>query len=162
MPGNGTQPDTQGPAHIVVGFDRMGHALADAITSTLAAYGLGFEVADGSGAADYPDIAVDACRRVTSGGLHSAILVCGTGLGMSITANKVHGIRAARCTDTYSVEKARRNSNANVLALGAEVTTPAMAVTLVTTWLSHTFDSDRSRPKLRKIELLEATGGLYD
>jgi len=155
-----TEQDTRTPTRIVVGFDPMGRLLSDAVTSTLTAHGVAFELADGSGEADYPDVAVDACRRVAAGGLHSAILVCGTGLGMSITANKVHGIRAARCTDTYSVEKARRNSDANVLALGAEVTTPALAAMLVTTWLSHSFDSDRSRPKLRKIALLETTGGL--
>src|SRR5262245_28105611 len=107
--------DTRTPTRIVVGFDRMGEGLADAVTSTLTAHGVAFDLANGSGDADKPAIAVDACGRVASGDLHSAILVCGTGLGMSITANKMHGIRAARCTDTYSVEKARRNSDANVL-----------------------------------------------
>lgn len=152
--------DVESPARIVVGFDRSGLHLADAVAGTLTEHGFVFDLAVGSGEADYPDIAVDACRSVMAGGLHSAILICGTGLGMSITANKVHGIRAARCTDTYSVEKARRNSDANVLALGAEVTTPAMAAMLVAVWLSHDFDSARSRPKLRKIELLETTGEL--
>ena len=151
---------TRSGARVVLGFDPMGRALADAVTGVLAEHGYTVDLAEGSGTDDYPDVAVDACRRVLDGDRHSAILVCGTGLGMSITANKVPGIRAARCTDTYTVEKARRNSAANVLALGAEVTTPAMAAELVSTWIEFDFDSERSRPKLRKIARLEATGAL--
>jgi ribose 5-phosphate isomerase B len=146
------------PATVAIGFDQTGQRLADAIASALDEHGVMHFVVDGSGEADYPDVAVEACRRLARDALHSAILVCGTGLGMSIAANKVRGIRAARCTDTYSVEKARRNSDANVLALGADLTTPAVATELVTTWLRYEFDSERSRPKLRKIALLEATG----
>jgi RpiB/LacA/LacB family sugar-phosphate isomerase len=159
MPDTAIEQTRSTQKRIVVGFDRMGQGLADAVTSALTAHGVAFHLVEGSGEADYPDVAVDACRQVISERLHSAILVCGTGLGMSIAANKVHGIRAARCTDTYSVEKARRNSDANVLTLGAEVTTSAVAAMLVTTWLSYAFDSERSRPKLLKISELEATGG---
>ena len=159
MSDTAVQQDRRTQTCVVVGFDHMGRGLADAVISTLTASGVTFDLAQGSGDADYPDVAVNACRRVTTEGLHSAILICGTGLGMSITANKMRGIRAARCTDTYSVEKARRNSDANVLTLGAEVTTPAVAAMLVSTWLSHTFDSERSRPKLQKIDRLEAAGG---
>jgi len=146
------------PPRIVIGFDPGGQSLAEAVTATLSSRGFEVEYVTGSGSADYPDIAIDACRSLAAGTLHSAILICGTGLGMSITANKVPGIRAARCTDTYSVEKARRNSNANVLALGAEITAPPLATELVATWIKYEFDSERSLPKLRKIELLERLG----
>jgi ribose 5-phosphate isomerase B len=147
-------------ARIVLGFDPMGRLLAETVTDVLAEHGYAVDLVDGSGTDDYPDVAVDACRRVLDCDRHSAILVCGTGLGMSITANKVPGIRAARCTDTYTVEKARRNSDANVMALGAEVTTPAMAAKLVATWVEFHFDSERSKAKLRKIARFEATGTL--
>lgn len=143
---------------VVLGFHPIGLALAGAISDALAQRDCIVDIVEGSGIADYPDIAVEACRQILHGGRHSAILVCGTGLGMSITANKIPGIRAARCTDTYSAEKARRNSAANVMALGSEVTTPSVAATLVSVWLEFDFDSERSRPKLYKIAQLEIAG----
>ncbi|WP_129310690.1 RpiB/LacA/LacB family sugar-phosphate isomerase [Streptomyces sp. L2] len=139
---------------IVVGYDPMGEQLAQAVLETLQEAGHGYEITPGSGAENYPDIAWETALRVSGGGYHSGVLICGTGLGMSITANKVQGIRAARCTDTYSVEKARRNSAANVLALGAELTPPAVARTLMQVWLTHSFDSARSVPKIERIEAL--------
>ncbi|TQF08014.1 RpiB/LacA/LacB family sugar-phosphate isomerase [Kitasatospora acidiphila] len=145
---------------VLLAYDPMGALLAEAVRETVEAAGRTVETAVGSGDRDYPGLAWQTAERVADGGYHSAILICGTGLGMSITANKVRGVRAARCTDAFSVEKARRNSDANVLALGAEVTAPAMARTLVETWLHHSFDSARSVPKLAEIARLERAGAV--
>jgi ribose 5-phosphate isomerase B len=139
---------------VAIGYDPMGQQLAQVVFDTLHESGYEYEVTSGSGEENYPDIAWQTGLRVAGGGYHSGILMCGTGLGMSITANKVQGIRAARCTDAYSVEKARRNSAANVLALGAEVTPPALARTLLSAWLTYSFDSARSIPKIERITVL--------
>jgi ribose 5-phosphate isomerase B len=141
---------------VLIGYDPMGKNLAEAVTGALDEAGFGYQVTPGSGQETYPDIAWQTASEVAGGGYHSGVLICGTGLGMSITANKVRGIRAARCTDIYSVEKARRNSAANVLSLGSEVTTPALAATLMQTWLAHSFDSARSVPKIERIDALTA------
>ena len=78
---------------------------------------------------------------------------------MSIAANKIDGIRAARCTDTVAAERARRNNNANVLTMGGEIVGPALAKQLTKTWLEYDFDSERSIPKLALIERLERSRG---
>lgn len=140
---------------ILLGYDQFGSKLADALSDELRNNGYLVDVVEGSGEADYPDVAASACTRYGAGGHGSVILVCGTGLGMSIVANKFPGIRAARCTDLYSVERARRNSNANVLALAAELTPPAQARSLVRVWLTHHFDSLRSVAKLDRLRSIE-------
>jgi|ERR1700680_44685 len=141
---------------VIVGYDIGGAPLSQAIQTAVLASGLLTCVVDGSGRDDYPDVAFRACDMLLQHAFNSAILVCGTGLGMSIAANKVDGIRAARCTDGYSVERARTNSNANVLTLGAEITTPEQAERLVRCWLQSEFSSERSQPKLAKIAAFEA------
>jgi ribose 5-phosphate isomerase B len=140
---------------ILLGYDPMGELLAQSVIDAAKEFGAVLEVWEGSGANDYPDTALAVCRRVLAEELHSGILICGTGLGMSISANKVTGIRAARCTDIYSVEKARRNSNANVLAMGSEVTTPQLCRLLMEGWLRYDFDSQRSVAKLRRVAEIE-------
>ncbi|GLY04037.1 RpiB/LacA/LacB family sugar-phosphate isomerase [Actinoplanes sp. NBRC 101535] len=144
---------------VVIGYDPMGEHLLQAVVDALTAAGHPYEVTPGSGVENYPDVAWQTAVKVADGGYHSGVLMCGTGLGMSITANKVPGIRAARCGDTYSVEKARRNSAANVLTLGAELTPPALAATLMRTWLAHDFDSARSVPKIKRIDELAGFAG---
>ena len=136
---------------ILIGYDAGGEPLARAVVDALERGGVHPAVVDGSGVRDYPEIAFAAGASVVEGLHESAILFCGTGLGMSIAANKVRGIRAARCSDVESVETARRNAAANVLAFGTSNVSEARASQLVQEWCRHSFDSERSRPKIARI-----------
>ena len=90
---------------------------------------------------DYPDMAILASPAVTSGECDKGIFICGTGVGMSMTANKIPGIRAALCTDCYMAEMTRLHNDANVLVLGGRVTGPGHAVKIVETFLNTAFES---------------------
>src|SRR5207247_900385 len=87
---------------------------------------------------DYPDYAVEVGKAVAVGQFDRGILICGTGVGMSIAANKVPGVRAARCTESYSVRLTREHNDANVLCIGAWITAPQLAVDMVGTFLDST------------------------
>ena len=141
---------------LLLAFDSGGAAIENAVRESVEAHGLSVTTIHGSGVEDYPALAASACRAfLSSADAHSVILICGTGVGMSIAANKIRGIRAARCTDPYAVERARRSNDANVLALGGEIVGPSLAKALVNIWLAHDFDSERSIPKIRAIRELE-------
>ena len=105
---------------------------------------------------DYPDYAEKARRKVQSGEADLAVLVCGTGLGMSIAANKMRGIRAAVCGEDFSAHYARAHNNANVLCLGARVTGPGLAVLILDTFLDSSFEGGRHERRVNKIMALEA------
>ena len=137
---------------ILLGFDARGQSRELAIIGALRESGATWETVPGSGSRAYPEIAFAAGERMQADvDIHSAILVCGSGIGMSIAANKVPGVRAARCTDAESVEVARRNAGANVLTTGSDFVDDRVARELVARWLAHEFDSDRSRPKVATI-----------
>ena len=101
---------------------------------------------------DYPDIARAVCERIISGKSNRGILVCGTGIGMSIAANKVRGIRAALCGDTYSARVSRAHNNANVLCLGQRVIGEHLALDIVDIWLKTGFEGGRHK---RRVDLIE-------
>ncbi len=101
---------------------------------------------------DYPDIARAVCERIISGKSNRGILVCGTGIGMSIAANKVRGIRAALCGDTYSARVSRAHNNANVLCLGQRVIGEYLALDIVDVWLKAGFEGGRHK---RRVDLIE-------
>ena len=102
---------------------------------------------------DYPAIAEPVARAVAAGEFEKGILICGTGIGMSIAANKISGIRAALCTDTFSAEMTRRHNDANILALGARVTGTGLALYILDTFLKTPFDGGRHA---RRVEMLSA------
>ncbi len=104
---------------------------------------------------DYPDVALEVARAVARGDHDRAILVCGTGIGMAITANKVPGVYAGVAHDAYSAAKARTSNNTQVLALGARVVAPELAATLVDIWLRSEFGGGASARKVGKIEQAE-------
>jgi ribose 5-phosphate isomerase B len=83
------------------------------------------------------------------------VLLCGTGIGMAISANKVPGIRAAQCHDTYSAERASRSNDAQIITIGARVVGPELAKAIVDSWLNSTFDGGRSQPKVDLISEYE-------
>ncbi len=104
---------------------------------------------------DYPDVAVKVAEAVGRGDYERGILICGTGIGMAIVANKVPGVRAAQCHDTYSAERARKSNNAQIMTMGARVIGPELAKIIVKTWLDSEFSGGRSAPKVAKIEEID-------
>ena len=104
---------------------------------------------------DYPDYALPVAEAVKSGEFERGILCCGTGIGISIAANKVPGIRAALCHDTFSARASREHNNANILALGERVLGVGPALEIVRVWLEAGFDGGRHATRLEKISLIE-------
>lgn len=104
---------------------------------------------------DYPDIAQKVAKAVTSGDFAQGILICSTGIGMSMAANKIKGIRAALCHDTFTAQRARQHNDANILCLGGENIDVDLALEIVRTYLSSNFEGGRHIPRLRKIKALE-------
>ncbi len=100
---------------------------------------------------DYPDVAVEVAEAVAKGEHDQAILCCGTGLGMSITANKVPGVRAAQCHDVYSAERAKKSNNAQVLTMGGRVIGPEAAKTVMDAFLESEFGGGSSGSKVEKM-----------
>ncbi len=107
----------------------------------------------------YPDVAIAVAERIAAGDFPRAILLCGTGIGMAISANKVPGVRAAQCHDTYSAERARRSNDAQIVTLGGRVIGSELANSIVDAWLGAEFDGSRSTPKVEKILAYEKTLG---
>lgn len=116
------------------------------------------EMQQASGCA-YPDIAWTVAQAIKTGRHQRGILVCGTGIGMSITANKVPGIRAAQCHDTYSAERARKSNDAQIITLGARVIGLELAKSIVAAWLKAEFEGGRSAPKIERIGYYEQLTG---
>lgn len=105
---------------------------------------------------DYPDYAELAGRLVASGEAEAGIVICGTGIGISISANKVRGVRAALCCNEFMAEMSRRHNNANVLALGARVIGEDLAIRITETWLKTGFDGGRHERRVNKIIKIES------
>lgn len=152
---------------ILLGADDAGVALLDVIEADLVALGRTVETfrpddlsshdaADSDGEVDYPDVAERVALAVRDGRSDRAILICGTGIGMAIAANKVPGVRAALAHDVYSAERARKSNDAQILTLGARVIGPESAKTVVHAWLESEFAGGASARKVAKIERLEA------
>jgi len=104
---------------------------------------------------DYPDIVLGVAEAVVSGKFDHGILICGSGVGMSIAANKVIGIRAALCCDAFSAQWARAHNDANILCLGEETIEQGLALDIVRVYLSSTFEGGRHLRRLEKIRSLE-------
>ncbi len=105
---------------------------------------------------DYPDIAKKVAKAVAREDYERGILICGTGIGMAIAANKVKGIRAAVCHDLYSAERSRKSNNAQIMTMGALIIGPELAKKLVEVWLESEFQAGRSERKVKKIMEIEA------
>jgi ribose 5-phosphate isomerase B len=101
----------------------------------------------------YANVSIAVAEAVAAGKHERGILVCGTGIGVSIAANKVKGARAALCADVYSTERSIKSNNANIMTMGSQVTGPELAKALVTVWLQAQWESGtRSEPKVRRID----------
>lgn len=141
---------------VVVASDSAGRTYRDRLKADLAADPRVSEVIDVEiGAQDdtaYPYVAVDAARKVAAGEADRAILICGTGLGMAISANKVPGIRAVTAHDSYSVERSVLSNNAQILCMGERVVGLELARRLAREWLDYTFDT--SSPSAAKVDAI--------
>jgi len=109
----------------------------------------------GTESVDYPDYAEAVARRVASGEADFGVLICGTGIGMCITANKVPGIRAAKCNDAFEARMSRAHNNANVLCLGDRVLDPAVLDELVDVFLAEPFEAGRHARRVDKMNALD-------
>ncbi len=142
---------------IAIGCDHGGLEHKNAIAEHLKERG--FEVADYGiyefASVDYPDIAVKVCDSIVSGENELGILVCGTGIGMSIAANKVKGIRAAACSEHFSAKYTRLHNNSNVLCLGGRVIGVGTAIELADLFVDTQFEGDRHLRRVNKITEIE-------
>ena len=142
---------------IVIGCDHGALALKEEVKKVLAE--LKAEVNDvgtfTEESVDYPDIAEKVCAEVTSGRAERGIVLCGTGIGISIAANKIKGIRCALCNDVYSAQKASEHNNANVLAMGGRVLGFGPAGEIVKAFLATPFAGGRHERRVNKIMALE-------
>ncbi|WP_295632692.1 ribose 5-phosphate isomerase B [uncultured Mitsuokella sp.] len=143
---------------ITIGSDHGAVALKDEVKMVLKEYE-DIKVTDvgtfGTESVDYPDIAEKVCADVTSGAADFGIVLCGTGIGISIAANKIKGIRCALCNDVYSAKKARQHNNANVLAMGGRVLGFGPAGEIVRAFVESTFEGGRHERRVNKIMALE-------
>ena len=142
---------------IIIGSDHFGLPLKQKITEYLSS--LGYEVKDmGVEAADpvdYPDIGTALAEKVAAKQYDRGILVCGTGAGMAIVANKVPGVRAVCVQDPYTAERARASNNAQVITFGSQITGIEVAKKLLDIWLKSEFQGGRSASKVKKIDDLD-------
>ncbi len=142
---------------IALGSDHRGLELKQAISILLNE--LGHEYHDfgthNTDSVDYPDIARKVAIAVSSGAFDYGILICGTGIGMSIAANKLRGIRAALCRDVFDAERARQHNDANILCLGGETVERNLTLDIVKAFLLSTFEGGRHLQRLDKIRSLE-------
>ena len=140
---------------IAIACDHGGYALKEAVKAHLDELGLAWRDfgTNSTDSCDYPDYAAPAARAVGSGECDRGIVICTTGIGISIAANKVKGIRCALCGDSLSAEMTRRHNDANMLALGAGITGPNLAKRIVETFLNTEFEGGRHA---RRVGLLDA------
>jgi ribose 5-phosphate isomerase B len=142
---------------IALGSDHAGYALKEVIKKYLEEKGIPYKDFGtfSEESVDYPDYALKVAEAVASGECTEGILVCGTGIGMSITANKVPGIRAAHVEDVFSARAAKEHNNANILCMGGRVTGPGLAVMMVEEWMNATFQGGRHQKRIDKISEIE-------
>lgn len=143
---------------IAIASDHGGFAMKTQLISHLRERGT--ECADlgvySEDSADYPAIAEALCRSVLDGTYERGVLVCGTGIGMSIAANKIHGVRAALCADCYSAAMAREHNDANILCLGGRTLGPALAMKILDTYLDTPFSGlEKHARRIAQIAALE-------
>ena len=143
---------------VAIGSDHAGFKLKEEVTKFLKKQQIEFTDfgAHNTDAVDYPDIGVQVAEAVAKGEFERGIVICGTGIGISIAANKVPGIRAALCADTFSARSSIEHNNANILALGERTTGVGTALDIVNIWLSTKFpNEERHAKRIRKISDIE-------
>ena len=142
---------------IALGSDHGGFSLKKVIISHLESKNI--KVTDfgthNEDSCDYPDYALKVAEEVVAQNFELGILICGTGIGISIAANKVPGVRAALCSDTFSAHSTREHNNANILTLGARVVGEGLALDIVDAFINAKFQGDRHKNRIDKITEIE-------
>ena len=143
---------------IALGSDHGGYALKQHVKSYLTEKGIPYRDfgCDSTDSCDYPDFGSAAARAVADGTCEKGIVICTTGIGISIAANKVKGVRCALCSDPLSAEMTRRHNDANMLAMGAGMVGPNLALRMVEVFLATEFEGGRHQRRVDKITALEA------
>lgn len=144
---------------VIISADHAGNTLRNEVKDLLEELGIEYEDTGCEGAAsvDYPDYALPAAERVANGEFDRGILICGTGIGMSISANKVKGIRCALTHDVFSAKATRQHNNSNMLAMGERVIGAGLAREITKAWLETEFEGDRHERRIKKITDYETT-----
>lgn len=142
---------------IAIGSDHGGYELKEIVMEHLKKKGIEYKDFGcySCSSVDYPDIALPVAEAITSGEFDRGILICGTGIGISIAANKVPGIRAALCSDTFSARMTRMHNDANILAMGGRVVGPGLALDIVDEFLKGEFEGERHIKRVEKITKIE-------
>ncbi len=142
---------------IAVGSDHAGYRLKEALKKVLKEEGLKFiDVGtESEDSVDYPDFAHEVAQLVSQGKAEKGLLICGTGLGMAIVANKHKGVRATPCTDILSAKLSREHNDSNILCLGSRLISPYHAEEILKTWLNTSFLGGRHQRRLNKIAEIE-------
>lgn len=142
---------------IALGSDHGGYQLKETIKAFLNELGMEYKDfgTDSEESVDYPDFALKVAEAVAGGQYDRGILICGTGIGIGIAANKVPGIRAALCHDVFSAKASREHNDANILSLGQRVIGPGLALEIVKAWLSTGFAGGRHQRRVDKIKAIE-------
>lgn len=142
---------------IVIGCDHGGFELKQELIKYLES--IGKEVSDcgtyDTASVDYPDIAEKTCKEYLKGGYEFGILICGTGIGISMAANKIDGIRCALVSNEYSAEMTKRHNNANMLAFGGRVTGVELAISILKAYMNAEFEGGRHENRVNKVMALE-------
>lgn len=138
---------------VIISADHAGMTLRNEVKDLLEEMQIAYEDTGCSceTSVDYPDYALPAAERVASGEFDRGILICGTGIGMNITANKVKGIRCALVHDVYSAKLTRQHNDSNVLAMGERVIGPGLAREIAKTWLETAFEGGRHERRVQKV-----------
>ena len=141
---------------IAIGCDHGGYALKLELIKYLKEHNIEFTDYGCNGeSVDYPDIAEKVCKEIVAGKAEKGVLVCGTGIGISMAANKIKGIRAALCSDWYSAKYTRLHNDANVICMGGRAIGPGLAVELLDVFLNTEFEGGRHAVRVDKIKKLE-------
>jgi ribose 5-phosphate isomerase B len=140
---------------IVIGADHAGYAMKEKVKAFLQERG--FEVEDAGthseASVDYTDIGKEVARKISDGTFERGVLICGTGLGMSMVANRFKGVRAALANDLFSAIMSRRHNDSNILVLGGRLIGDTLALQLLETWLQTPFEGGRHQRRVEKMDI---------
>jgi ribose 5-phosphate isomerase B len=140
---------------VVLGSDHAGYPMKEKVKAFLEDLGVDYEDVGthGEESVDYTDFGKDVARKVSDGAFERGILICGTGLGMSMVANRFRGVRAALANDLFSAIMSRRHNDSNILVMGGRLIGDALALQLVKTWLETPFEGGRHQRRLEKMDI---------
>ena len=154
------QQNEDGKDTIIIGCDHAAYQLKEKIKEFMVSKGYSVEDVGthSESSVDYPDFGAQVASKVSNGTYQRGILMCGTGLGMSMVANKYSDVRAALCTEPFSAVMSRRHNDSNILVLGGRITGEELAYEIVDIWLKTAFDGGRHQSRIEKFSRLGKSG----